>query len=51
MNKLTKMGYLNTAICRLNAKDLPSKIKHEGNNNTYNNEILIQNILIKKYSI
>ena len=35
MNKLTKLGYLNTRVFRNNAKDLTSKIKEEGYNNTY----------------
>ena len=44
MNKLTKLGYLNTKVFRNNAKDLPSKIKEGGYNNAYKD-----NVLIKKY--
>ena len=42
MNKLTKLGYLNTTVFRNNAKDLPSKIKEEGYNNSYKDNVLIQ---------
>jgi hypothetical protein len=46
MNKLTKLGYFNTAVFRNNAKDLPSKIKEEGYNNAYKDK---NNVLIQKY--
>ena len=48
MNKLTKLGYLNTTIFRNNEKDLPSKIKEEGYNNAYKDNVLIQKHQDKK---
>ena len=48
MNKLTKLGYLNTTVFRNNAKDLPSKIKEEGYNNAYKDNVLIQKYQDKK---
>ena len=48
MKKLTKIGYLNTTVLRANSKELPSKIKLEGYDKTYNDEILIQKYEGKK---
>ena len=48
MKKLTKMGYLNTTVLRANSKELPSKIKLEGYDKAYNDEILIQKYEGKK---
>jgi hypothetical protein len=48
MKKLTKMGYLNTTVLRSNSKELPSKIKLEGYDKAYNDEILIQKYEGKK---
>ena len=48
MNKITKLGYLNTTVFRNNAKDLPSKIKEECYNNIYKDNVLIQKYHIKK---
>ena len=42
MNKLTKLGYLNTTVFRNNSKYLHSKIKEEGYNNAYKDNVLIQ---------
>jgi len=48
MKKLTTMGYKNTTILRSNSKELPAKIKLEGYDKAYNNEILIQKYEGKK---
>ena len=48
MNKLTKLGYLNSTGFRNNVKDLPSKIKEEGYNNAYKDNVLIQKYQDKK---
>jgi len=48
MKKLTKLGFLNTTVLRANSKDLPSKIKLEGYDKAYNDEILIQKYEGKK---
>ena len=48
MKKLTKMGYLNTTVLRSNSKELPAKIKMEGYDKAYNDEILIQKYEGKK---
>ena len=48
MNKLTKLVYLNTTVFRNNAKDLPSKIKEEGYNKAYKDNVLIQKYQDKK---
>ena len=42
------MRGLNTTILRNNAKDLPSKIKEEDNNNSYKDNILMQKYEDKK---
>ena len=42
IEKLTKLGYLNTTVLRSNSKGLPSKIKLPGYDNEHKNEILIQ---------
>ena len=42
IEKLTKLGYLNTTVLRSNSKGLPWKIKLPGYDNAYKNEILIQ---------
>ena len=42
------MGYLNTTVLRANSKELPPKIKLEGYDKTYNDEILIQKYEGKK---
>ena len=48
MKKLTKMGFLHTTVLRANSKDLPPKIKMEGYDKAYNDEILIQKYEGKK---
>lgn len=48
LNKLTEKGYRNTTVIRGNAKDLPSKIKKDGYENAYKNNILIQKFHDKK---
>ena len=48
MKKLTKMGYLNTTVLRATSKDLPPKIKTEGYDKAYCDEIIIQKYEGKK---
>ena len=48
IEKLTKLGYLNTTVLRSNSKGLPSKIKLPGYDNAHKNEILIQKYEDKK---
>ena len=48
MKKLTKMGFYNTTVLRANSKDLPQKIKLEGYDKAYNDQILIQKYEGKK---
>ena len=48
MKKLSKMGYLNTTVLRASSKELPAKIKTEGYNKAYNEELLIQKYEGKK---
>ena len=42
MRKLTKLGFLNTTVLRATSKELPEKIKKEGYDKAYNENILIQ---------
>ena len=42
------MGYLNTTVLRASSKELPAKIKTEGYNKAYNEELLIQKYEGKK---
>ena len=42
MRKLTKLGFLNTTVLRSTSKELPEKIKKEGYDKAYNENILIQ---------
>jgi len=48
MKKLTKMGYLNTTVLRATSKELPPKIKTEGYDKAYCDEIIIQKYEGKK---
>jgi hypothetical protein len=48
LNKLTEKGFRNTTVIRGNGKDLPSKIKKDGYENDYKNNILIQKYQYKK---
>ena len=48
MKKLSKMGYLNTTVLRASSKELPAKIKTEGYNKAYNEDLLIQKYEGKK---
>lgn len=48
MNNLTKKGYRNTTIIRRKVNNLPSKIKKDGYENAYKNNILIQKYHDKK---
>ena len=42
MRKLTKLGFLNTTVLRSTSKELPEKIKKEGYDKAYSENILIQ---------
>ena len=48
MKKLSKMGYLNTTVLRASSNELPAKIKSEGYNKAYNQDLLIQKYEGKK---
>ena len=48
IEKLTKLGYLNTTALRINSKGLPSKMKLPSYDNAHKNEILIQKYEDKK---
>ena len=48
IEKLTKLGYLNTTVLRNNSKGLPQKIKLPCYDNAHKNEILIQKYEDKK---
>ena len=48
IKKLTKLGFLNTIVLRANSKEIPPKIKLEGYDKAYSDEILIQKYEGKK---
>ena len=48
MKKLTNMGYLDTTVLRNNSKEVPPKLKMDGYDTAYNDEILIQKYEGKK---